>query len=67
VRDRFGCEVPDQIRELYRERAAVERDYAARLLAVAQKAVEKKNKKMVLGVVGDDPAKLWSEETLHQR
>jgi formin-binding protein 1 len=67
VRGRFGCEVPDQIRELYRERAAVERDYAARLLALAQKTIDKKNKKMALGVVGDDPAKAWNEETLVQR
>jgi hypothetical protein len=63
----FGCEIPDQIRELYRERAAVERDYAARLLALAQKAVDKKNKKMPLAVVGDDPAKAWNAETLIQR
>jgi formin-binding protein 1 len=63
----FGCEIPDQIRELYRERAAVERDYAARLLALAQKAVDKKNKKMALAVVGDDPAKAWNAETLIQR
>jgi formin-binding protein 1 len=67
LRDRFGCEIPAQIRELYREHAAVERDYAARLLALAQKAVDKKNKKMVFGVVGDDPSKAWSEETLIQR
>jgi len=62
------CEtLPAQIRELYRERAAVERDYAAKLLALAQKAVDKKNKKMARAVVGDEPFKPWNEETLLQR
>lgn len=56
-----------QIRELYRERAAVERDYAARLSALAQKAVDKKNKKMARAIVGDEPFKPWNEETLLQR
>jgi hypothetical protein len=52
---------------LYRERAALERDYAARLSALAQKVVDKKNKKMARAVVGDDPFKQWNEETLLQR
>ncbi|KAI9463789.1 hypothetical protein F5148DRAFT_1286022 [Russula earlei] len=60
------ADVLSDIRELYRERAALERDYAARLLALAQKALEKKNKKMPLAVVGDDPYKPWNEETLLQ-
>ena len=64
----FSCEtLPAQIRELYRERAALERDYAAKLLALAQKAVDKKNKKMPRAVVGDEPFKPWNEETLLQR
>jgi len=54
------------IREVYRERAALERDYAAKLLALAQKAVDKKNKKMAPAVVGDEPYKAWNEETLLQ-
>jgi hypothetical protein len=37
------------------------------LLALAQKAVDKKNKKMASSVVGDEPSKAWSEETLGQR
>lgn len=52
------------IRELYRERATIERDYAANLMALAQKAVEKKNKKMALAVVGDEPSKQWNDDTL---
>ncbi|KAI9443492.1 hypothetical protein H4582DRAFT_2072520 [Lactarius indigo] len=54
------------IRELYRERATIERDYAAKLMALAQKAVEKKNKKMALAVVGDEPSKQWNDDTLVQ-
>ncbi|KAH8989067.1 hypothetical protein EDB92DRAFT_1947619 [Lactarius akahatsu] len=54
------------IRELYRERATIERDYAAKLMALAQKAIEKKNKKMALAVVGDDPSKQWNDDTLVQ-
>lgn len=52
------------IRELYRERVTIERDYAAKLMALAQKAVEKKNKKMALAVVGDEPSKQWNDDTL---
>ncbi|KAF8262551.1 hypothetical protein EI94DRAFT_1808606 [Lactarius quietus] len=52
------------IREIYRERATIERDYAAKLMALAQKAVEKKNKKMALAVVGDEPSKQWNDDTL---
>ncbi len=60
-------ETPGQIRELYRERIALERDYAAKLLALAQKNVEKKNKKMARAVLGDEPYKQWNDETIHQR
>ncbi|KAI9465047.1 hypothetical protein BJY52DRAFT_1184087 [Lactarius psammicola] len=52
------------IRELYRERTTIERDYAAKLMTLAQKAVEKKNKKMALAVVGDEPSKQWNDDTL---
>lgn len=62
-----SCETLSQIRDLYRERVALERDYAAKMLALAQKTVEKKNKKMARAVVGDEPFKQWSEETLLQR
>ncbi|KAH8994342.1 hypothetical protein EDB86DRAFT_3078196 [Lactarius hatsudake] len=61
-----GEMTPAQIRELYRERATIERDYAAKLMALAQKAVEKKNKKMALAVVGDEPSKQWNDDTLMQ-
>ena len=63
----FVCETPGQIRELYHERVALECDYAAKLLALAQKSVDKQNKKMARAVVGDEPFKQWEEETLLQR
>ena len=63
VRDCFT----GQIRELYRERVGLERDYAAKLSVLAQKAVDKKNKKMARAVMGDEPFKPWNEETLLQR
>ncbi|KAI0287946.1 hypothetical protein BC826DRAFT_1168600 [Russula brevipes] len=60
------ADVLNDIRELYRERAALERDYAMKLLVLAQKALDKKNKKMALAVVGDEPYKQWNDETLLQ-
>ncbi|KAI0301167.1 hypothetical protein B0F90DRAFT_1817183 [Multifurca ochricompacta] len=60
------ADIISDIRELYRERATLERDYAAKLLALSQKAVDKKNKKMAFAVVGDEPFKPWNEETLVQ-
>ncbi|KAH9999595.1 hypothetical protein BJV74DRAFT_944693 [Russula compacta] len=60
------ADILSDVRELYRERAALERDYAAKLLALAQKAVDKKNKKMAPAVVGGEPYKPWNEETLLQ-
>ncbi|KAF8469405.1 hypothetical protein DFH94DRAFT_795809 [Russula ochroleuca] len=60
------ADIVSDIRELYRERVALERDYAAKLLALVQKTVDKKNKKMARAVVGDEPFKQWNEETLLQ-
>ena len=56
-----------QVRELYRDRAALEKEYATKLQVLAKKAVDKKARKMAAAVVGDDPTKAWSEETLVQR
>ncbi|KZV73725.1 hypothetical protein PENSPDRAFT_732757 [Peniophora sp. CONT] len=56
----------DDVRELYRDRAALEKEYAAKLQLLTKKAVDKKAKKMAPAVVGDDPTKAWSEETLVQ-
>ncbi|EGN98055.1 hypothetical protein SERLA73DRAFT_55208 [Serpula lacrymans var. lacrymans S7.3] len=54
------------VRELYRDRAAVEREYAAKLQVLARKATDKKNKIASLLVVGDSPTKVYDEATLRQ-
>lgn len=54
-------------RELYRERAALERDYATKLKQLAKKASEKKNKNERLLVLGDEPDKAaYTENVLQQ-
>ncbi|KAK5992207.1 Protein BZZ1 [Cladobotryum mycophilum] len=45
----------DDIQAFYRERAAIEKDYSAKLDALAKKYFEKKNKKTSLLSVGDTP------------
>lgn len=57
-------ELLGDIRELYRERSVLEREYAAKLQALARKAAEKKAKKMASLVLGDEPTKGWDESTL---
>lgn len=52
-------------RELYRERAALERDYATKLKQLAKKASEKKNKNELLLVLGDDKA-VYTESVIQQ-
>jgi hypothetical protein len=55
------------VRELYRERVALERDYAAKLQVLTRKASEKKAKTTTSLVLGDEPTKVWDENTLRQR
>ncbi|KAL7796051.1 hypothetical protein V8C37DRAFT_372966 [Trichoderma ceciliae] len=45
----------DEIQQFYRERAAVEKEYGAKLDALAKKYFEKKNKKISPLSVGDNP------------
>jgi formin-binding protein 1 len=59
--------VPTQVRELYRERSALEREYAGKLQALARKAADKKSRKVASLVLGDEPTKAWDEVTLKQR
>jgi hypothetical protein len=61
--------IPDavQVRDLYRDRAALERDYAAKLQLLAKKAADKKSKMEASFVVGEDPTKAWNTNTLKQR
>ncbi|KAF5487365.1 Protein BZZ1 [Colletotrichum sp. SAR 10_98] len=46
----------DEIQAFYRERSAIEKEYAAKLNALAKKYFEKKNKKSAPLSVGDTPA-----------
>ncbi|THH20534.1 hypothetical protein EW146_g844 [Bondarzewia mesenterica] len=54
------------IREIYSDRAALEREHATKLQALAKKALDKKLKKVAAAVVGDEPTKDWNEDTISQ-
>ncbi|KAJ3994622.1 hypothetical protein F5050DRAFT_1772912 [Lentinula boryana] len=54
------------VRELYKDRVALERDYATKLQALAKKSADKKVKMESVLVLGDDPTKAWDESTLKQ-
>lgn len=45
----------DEIQQFYRDRAAIEKEYSAKLDALAKKYFEKKNKKISQLSVGDNP------------
>jgi len=57
----------NDVRELYRDRVALERDYAAKLQILVKKAAEKKSKTDASVVVGQDPTRAWDENILKQR
>lgn len=52
---------------MYKERAALEKDYATKLSALARKAADRKSKRMASVVVGDEPTVAWGEDTLRRR
>lgn len=54
------------VRELYRDRAVLEREYAVKLKQLAKKASEKKNKNGLSLVVGDNPTKACTESMSQQ-
>ncbi|KAF9071205.1 hypothetical protein BDP27DRAFT_1401569 [Rhodocollybia butyracea] len=54
------------VKELYKESVALEREYATKLQALAKKAAERKAKIEAAVVLGDDPTKAWDESTLKQ-
>lgn len=56
-----------QLRELFRERVVLEKEYGSKLQALAKKAGEKKTKRMSKMVLGDEPTQLWTEETVRSR
>ncbi|KAF9473432.1 hypothetical protein BDN70DRAFT_997635 [Pholiota conissans] len=59
-------QVIDDVRDLYTARAALERDYAAKLQVLIRKASDKKAKSCAALVLGSDPTKSWDENTLTQ-
>ena len=56
-----------QIRELYTQRAVLEREYAMKLQALARKAADKKAKMEQRIAVGPDPSKALDAGTLNSR
>ncbi|KAF7298890.1 hypothetical protein MIND_00837000 [Mycena indigotica] len=55
-----------EVREIYRDRVAAEREYAAKLQALTKRATEKRAKLVAAFVVGDEPTKPATEATLAQ-
>jgi hypothetical protein len=56
-----------QVRELIRDRAALEKEYASKLQALTKKASEKRAKRMPAVILGSDPSKAWTEDTVKMR
>ncbi|TDL17213.1 hypothetical protein BD410DRAFT_776337 [Rickenella mellea] len=57
-------ELLSDIRDIYKDRALLEKEYAGKLQVLAKKAADKKAKRLASLVVGVDPAKQWSQETI---
>lgn len=56
-----------QIHDIYRDRVALEREYAAKFQLLLKKATERKNKAANLLVAGDSPTKPCSDSTIQQK
>lgn len=56
-----------QVRELIRDRAALEREYASKLQALTKKATEKRAKRMPAVILSHEPSKVWTEDTVKMR
>jgi hypothetical protein len=52
---------------MYQARAAIEREYAAKLQTLTRKAMDKKAKMEVRYIVGENPTKSWDSSTLKRR
>ncbi|KAL5501729.1 BZZ1_3 [Sanghuangporus vaninii] len=52
------------IREIYKERSALEKEYSTKLAVLAKKAADRKAKRMASLVLGDDPSVAWGEDTI---
>ncbi|KAJ7505127.1 hypothetical protein B0H11DRAFT_1976959 [Mycena galericulata] len=59
-------QLSSEVRELYRDRVALEREYATKLQALTKRAAEKRAKLASAFVVGDEPTKAWAEPILEQ-
>ncbi|CAL1712731.1 unnamed protein product [Somion occarium] len=59
-------ELLEDVRDLYKERIALERDYAAKLQTLGKKVADKKNKKIAALVVGPEPTKSWNDNTVQE-
>ncbi|THG97298.1 hypothetical protein EW026_g4673 [Hermanssonia centrifuga] len=55
-----------QVRDLYRERVSLEREYAGKLLTLAKKAADRKSKKIAPLVLGNEPTKAWDENVVKE-
>ncbi|KAL5482501.1 BZZ1 [Sanghuangporus weigelae] len=52
------------VREIYKERSALEKEYSTKLAVLAKKAADRKAKRMASLVLGDDPSVAWGEDTI---
>ncbi|KAJ3489206.1 hypothetical protein NLI96_g2264 [Meripilus lineatus] len=57
-------ELTADVRDLFRERAALEREYATKLQLLAKKSADKMNKKIPATVVGSEPTKAWNDDSI---
>jgi len=58
--------VLSDFRDVYKERAVLEKDYATKMALLTKKASDRKNKRMASLVVGDDPATAWGDDVIRQ-
>ena len=52
---------------MFKERAALEKEYSTKMSALAKRAADKKTKRINSLVVGDDPSVAWGEDTIRMR
>lgn len=56
-----------QVRDLYKEHVALEREFAVKLQQLARKAADKKSRKIAALVVGSEPTKPCDDSTIARR
>ncbi|KAF9049462.1 hypothetical protein BDZ89DRAFT_1088904 [Hymenopellis radicata] len=60
-------ELISDVRDLYRDRVTLEREYAAKLQTLTKKAAEKKARMEASFILADEPTKAWDESALKQK